>query len=212
VAENPFLLPPGPTPTPTSSPTPASKPEPTIVPQATPPSRDPDRYIALPPSIESATHRIARPETAPTIVSPPAEPAAPSPVSEPVAEETRLAAVPTAAPEASPTSFLLVLPDGTRVAVDGPIVLGRDPAPPALRPGARSVPLDDPGKTVSKTHALIEPAAPGAGLRVTELYSTNGVTITADGTRSVLAAGGDALAPRGAVIELGSYTLLVDAR
>ena len=211
VAENPFLLPPGSTPSP----------EPKIVPSATPTPRDPDRYIALPPSIESATHRITRPETSPTVV--PAEPQQqpePEPESppEPVAEETRLAVVSVAEAEtaaapvsaAGPTDFALVLPDGSRLAVDGPLVLGRDPAPPGARPDARAVPLDDPGKTVSKTHALVEPGA--SGIRVVELHSTNGVAISSSGIRTVLAAGGEAIAPPGSVIELGSFTVLVAAR
>jgi hypothetical protein len=106
-----------------------------------------------------------------------------------------------------------MLPDGSRVAVEGPILLGRDPAPPAERPEARSVPLDDPGKTVSKTHALFEPtSADGGGIRVRDLHSTNGVAITSGGTRLVLAAGGEGVAAAGAVIELGSFTVVVDAR
>ena len=90
------------------------------------------------------------------------------------------------------------------------MVLGRDPAPPASAPAARVVPLDDPGKTVSKTHALLEPA--GRGIRVTELHSTNGVAISSAGVRSVLAPGGEGIAPIGSVIELGSFTVLVEAR
>lgn len=216
MAENPFLLPPGSNPAP--------KQEPTIEPPVAPPSRDPDRYIAIPPSIESATHRITRPETVPTAVPPPAgpatapsaPPAAAAPVLEHVAvfeqvsEETRLAVLPT--PSSVPLGWSLVLPDGSRVPVDGPILLGRDPAPLPEHPDARSLALDDPGKTVSKTHALIELAVAEAGVRVTELHSTNGVAITSGGDRVVLTAGGDSLASLGSVIELGSFTVLVDAR
>lgn len=193
MAENPFLLTPGSMPVP--------RPEPAIVPTAAPPSRDPDRYIALPPSIESATHRIARPETAPTVVSPVVSPAVPP---------GTLLVAPEPEPEPAPLSLALVLPDGGRLAVDGPLVLGRDPAPPASAPAAQIIPLDDSGKTVSKTHALLEPE--GRGIRVTELHSTNGVAISSDGVRTVLAPGGDGIAPIGSVIELGSFTVLVEAR
>ena len=199
MTENPFLLPPGSVPPPRE--------QPTIVPVVAPPARDPDSYIALPPSVESATHRIARPETAPTPV---AAPAAPQAEPEPVAEETRLAAM---TPSPMPTVWSLVLPDGSLLEVDGPILLGRDPAPLADRPDARPVPLVDPGKTVSKTHLLLEPAEPGGrGIRVRELHSTNGVAITAGGVRTVLPAGGEGVAPVGATIELGSFTVLVDAQ
>jgi pSer/pThr/pTyr-binding forkhead associated (FHA) protein len=170
----------------------------------TPPARNPDSYIAIPPSVESATHRIARPETA-------APPAPPGTVSEePVAEETRVAPVASAG---ETTRWSLVLPDGSRLSLDGPVLLGRDPAPLAGRPDARPVPVVDPGKTVSKTHLLLEPAHPADhGIRVQDLHSTNGVAISAGGVRTVLAAGGEGLAPVGATIELGSFTLLVDAR
>ena len=174
------------------------------MPHSTPPVRDPDRYIALPPSIESATHRIARPETAPTVL-PTAVPSL-APTAVPPAEP---AALPPAERSPAPPSFALVLPDGVRLAVEGPLVLGRDPAPPAIAPTARIVPLDDPGKTVSKTHALFELGA--RDVRVTELHSTNGVAISCDGTRTVLAPGGEGVAPLGAIIELGSFTVRVDA-
>jgi hypothetical protein len=193
VAENPFLLPPG------SAPAPRQ--EPTVPPRATPLPRDPDRYIAIPPSIESATHRISRPETAPTTIP------------EPVAEETRLA-VPTADPARDPApdaaGFALVLGESGRLELNGPVVLGRDPAPPAVSPAARPVRLVDPGKTVSKTHALLAPGE--GGIRVIELHSTNGVAITSAGIRTVLAPGGEGIASLGSVIELGSFTVRVEAR
>jgi hypothetical protein len=194
VPENPFLLPPGSVP--------EATPAPSIVPSAAPPPRDPDRYIAVPPSIESATHRIARSETGPTVI-----PSRPH-VDEPVAEETRLS--PSRA-EPTVSVWTLVLPEGDRVPVDGPILLGRDPVPPASNPAARPIPLVDPGKTMSKTHALLQPAPLGVrGLRVTDLHSTNGPAITFGGVRTVLAPGAEGIATVGSVIELGSFTLLLD--
>lgn len=116
-------------------------------------------------------------------------------------------------PRPVPTAWSLVLPDGTRVAVDGPLLLGRDPSSSATAADGRPVALVDPGKTVSKTHAVLRPQVPSeGGIRVTDLHSTNGTAITFGGVRTVLAPGGDGLAAVGAVIELGKFTLLVDAR
>ena len=103
-----------------------------------------------------------------------------------------------------------MLPDGSRVTVDGAVLLGRDPAPLADVPDARLVPLADPGKTVSKTHALLDGVE--AGIRVRELHSTNGVAITTGGVRTVLAPGEEGIASVGSRIELGAFTILVDAR
>lgn len=214
MAENPFLLPPGSAPTPRSEPplTPAPAPQ---------TAAKPDGYIAVPASVESATHRIARPQTAPVAVP---EPNADVPENvdlervdpenvDPDVEETRLAAPTKPVGEPAANALSLILPDGSRVRVDGPILLGRDPAPLAERPGAQLLALLDTAKTVSKTHALIEPTGlTEGGLRVRDLHSTNGVAISVSGGRVVLPSGGEGVAPDGAVVELGSLTVVVDSR
>ncbi|WBU39227.1 FHA domain-containing protein [Homoserinibacter sp. YIM 151385] len=94
---------------------------------------------------------------------------------------------------------------GRHIDVDTAVVLGRRPTAPAERPGARAVPLEDESKTVSKTHALVEPA--GDGLRIVDLGSTNGVK---------LARGGEAerIVPPGLAVELeaGDIVHLGDLR
>jgi hypothetical protein len=180
MSDNPFLLPPDG----------AKTSRPPAVPDAAP-AAQPEHYIAVPVSVESATHRVVRPSET--------EPAPP----EDVAEETRVA---------PPTSTLagawaLDLPDGTRLALTGPLLLGRNPAPIADRPEAELLALTDPAKTVSKTHALLESAS--NGVRVRDLHSTNGVAIDTAGQRVVLAPGGDAVASPGSTILLGSFTIEV---
>ena len=175
MSDNPFLLPPGG----------AKPPTPPVVPDAAK-TRDPQHYIAVPASVESATHRIARPE--------------PEPASEPVVEDTRVAA---------PRRWTLTLPDGARISLDGPLLLGRDPAGIPSRPEAGLLPLIDSGKTVSKTHALFEPTPDG--VRIQELHSTNGVAIDTSAGRELLPAGGEAVAPAGATILLGSFAIGVAA-
>jgi hypothetical protein len=176
MSDNPFLLPPG-------GSKPAAAP---VVPDATR-TPDPGHYIAVPASVESATHRIERP--------------APDP--EPIVEETRVA------PAAAPRTWVLAMPDGTRVSLDGPLLLGRDPAGIPERPDAGLLALVDSGKTVSKTHALLEPTPDG--VRVRELHSTNGVAIDTPAGRELLPAGGEAVAPLGATVMLGSFAIGVAA-
>jgi hypothetical protein len=200
VAENPFLLPLGSPPPSSPPPTP-----PLAVPAAPVPVRDPDRYIAIPPSVESATHRLAHAATGEVAAE-----TAPALRVDTVAEETQLAAP---VNPVTPVHLILILPDGSRVPVASPLLLGRDPAAPSDRPGALLVSLSDTGKTVSKTHALIEPDdRAGTGeftVRVRDLYSTNGVAITTGGERRVLTAGGEDVAQLGSLIELGSVSILV---
>lgn len=205
MSENPFLLPPG-------GAEPAAKPaekpaQPRVAPDAAP-TASPSHYIAVPASVESATHRLARPAPEPDAaaaesVEPepaPPEPAAPEPA-EPIAEETRVA------PPVAPRAWALELPDGTRTSLDGPLLLGRNPAGIADRPDAGLLPVADPGKTVSKTHALLEPTPDG--VRVRELHSTNGVAIDTNAGRQVLTPGGEALAPSGATVMLGSFAIRI---
>ena len=187
MSDNPFLLPPGGGKTPAAGPPPAGPP--TIARPAVP---DPTHYIAVPASVESATHRIVR-----------------APSDETVAEETRLVAptrVGDVAPSGSP-ALQLILPDGARLRLDGALLLGRDPAAIPERPDARLLAVVDLGKTVSKTHALLEPAP--EGVRVRDLHSTNGVAIDTASGRQLLSAGGEAIAPSGATIMLGSFAIRV---
>jgi len=188
MSDNPFLLPPGR----------AKLPE---KPTSADAARDPAEYIAVPASVESATHRIARPEQRPEPVEADSAPREHEPLeSEPLDDETRLAV---------PRRWSLTFPDGSRVHLDGPALIGRNPAAIPDRPDATLLAVDDGGKTVSKTHALVEPA-PG-GVRVRELHSTNGITIDTTESREVLRAGAEAVAPLGSTILLGSFEIGVAA-
>lgn len=192
MTDNPFLLPPV-----------GAKPpvEQRVAPDAAP-AADPSHYIVVPASVESATHRIARPAQEPVQDPAPQPPPASAhdpesaPAPEPLAEDTRVAA---------PRRWALTMPDGTRVSLDGPLLLGRDPAGIPDRTEARLLPVSDPGKTVSKTHALLDPTP--EGVRVRELHSTNGVAIDTEEGRRLLTAGGEAVAPSGATILLGSFAI-----
>lgn len=106
------------------------------------------------------------------------------------------------------SGWVLLLADGDRVTVDGPIVIGRKPFDVEGFPGARLVTVVDREKTVSKNHAILLPY--DGGLFVLDLNSTNGVAVVANRRRTPVASTEFSPVPDGAVVELGSYLLGVD--
>ncbi|MFK4728332.1 FHA domain-containing protein [Agromyces mediolanus] len=102
----------------------------------------------------------------------------------------------------------LAAPGGADAVVTGPSVLGRAPRIEDAEGASAAVAIDDPGRTVSKTHALVVPA--GDALAVTDLHSTNGVRIERQGAAGEdLAPGSTALVGDGEVLVLGRLRLLV---
>lgn len=80
--------------------------------------------------------------------------------------------------------------DGARQELTGPVVLGRNPvSPPGV--AAKLLSLNDPHRSVSKTHALLE-------LRdgmpwLTDLHSSNGTTVTNEVGEAIVCEPGVAL-------------------
>jgi pSer/pThr/pTyr-binding forkhead associated (FHA) protein len=98
----------------------------------------------------------------------------------------------------------LVLPDGTSVVVAGPTLVGRDPH--AGGPGWALVPVQDPRRSVSKTHAELD--VDGSGLWVTDRGSTNGTVVSEPGRPPRLVEpGARARVPLGAALHLGELRL-----
>jgi FHA domain len=88
-----------------------------------------------------------------------------------------------------PKTWRLTFADGQSFEATSSMVLGRDPAVVPVRPQAQRIPVADPAKSVSKTHAIID--LESAELSVTDLHSTNGVIVTRpDGRRDDLPPGG----------------------
>lgn len=87
-------------------------------------------------------------------------------------------------------------------------VVGRAPNLADDASASVALPLDDPARTVSKTHAVVEPS--GDALLVSDLHSTNGVRIEHHGgSVEILAPGGSARVADGEVLVLGELRLLV---
>lgn len=94
-------------------------------------------------------------------------------------DSTRISARPTG-------SWRLVLADGRQVSLVSSARLGRDPGGDPSNPSALLVPVDDPAKSISKTHAVL--AVVADGILITDLHSTNGTIVrTADGAQTALA-------------------------
>jgi len=97
---------------------------------------------------------------------------------------------------------------GADAVVTGPSVLGRAPRVEDAAGASAAVPIEDPSRTVSKTHALVVPA--GEALVVTDLHSTNGIRIERAGAEAEeLAPGASVLVGDGEVLVLGRLRLLV---
>ncbi|MHA7986917.1 FHA domain-containing protein [Rathayibacter sp. CAU 1779] len=103
-----------------------------------------------------------------------------------------------------PRTWLVILPTGARIPVNGSLLVGRNPV--RFEPWTRAelLPVDDPVRSVSKTHALIEVV--GDGIRVTDLHSTNGVSVLdASGAAMPLSPGAATAVAAGAAVLFGSY-------
>jgi len=177
-------------------------PPPGLIPAAPRPSDEPDR-----------TDREVPPRTLPAFPPPPGVAPSPTPTSptpsggaeaEPRVERVE---APTARPE--PGAWRLRAAGGLDVLLLRPVLLGRDPAADPGRPEAAAIPLADPARSVSKTHALVEVVE--GRVIVTDLHSTNGTRVlTPDGETRELDPGRGADAPNGATLLLGEFAVRLD--
>ena len=118
------------------------------------------------------------------------------------------AAPPISAPVPTALVYSLELTDGTRHPLDRSVLLGRGPAARPDWPEARLLPVVDPDKSVSKTHAGIRVHADE--LRVEDLHSTNGVTVLrADGSAAVVVPGVPTTVAVGDTVSLGQFALRI---
>lgn len=122
-------------------------------------------------------------------------------------ELTRLRTPVTGLPPVPP-GLRLVFDTGERVDVMGDGVVGR--APQGEVPHV--VAIDDPARSLSKTHLAFGPAEPGT-LWVVDRGSTNGtLVVRPDGTAATLPAGTRATVGPGWSLRLGERTVRVEAR
>lgn len=73
------------------------------------------------------------------------------------------------------TRLRITLDTGSDILIETTVLIGRNPVATAAHPHAALVPIEDPGRTVSKTHMALIPA-PG-GVLVDDLHSTGGTSV-----------------------------------
>ena len=143
--------------------------------------------------------------------------AAPAVVSQPSVTPVPTASAQTATPSlpsassAAPALSVRLVPllGGNPILIHEPTVVGRDPDNISAYPGAERVALDDPTRSVSKTHAAIFPLLDGVW--VTDLHSTNGTRVEYRDGRSVEAVPDKALsALEGSTIYFGRIAFKVE--
>lgn len=107
------------------------------------------------------------------------------------------------------TGWRIALPDGGYLRIQRTALIGRAPATNPRWPDAQLLPIVDPAKSVSKTHAAFELAADGT-LRVHDLDSTNGVyVVSATGEEFDVPVGTGLTIDDGAVVSLGEFDMRV---
>ncbi len=163
------------------------------------------------PVAPAAPRRPPRPTATPTPTPAPAPP----PVTPPVARhaaipETQRTArrAPIVTPSEVPTGWVLSFDTGERVAVDGPVLVGRRPS---ARPGEavrHLVALPSQDMSLSKTHAQVGVAGDGA-LVVMDRGSTNGSVLTRQGVSRPLSGGKPATLLEGDVVRFGDRSMEV---
>ncbi len=112
-----------------------------------------------------------------------------------------------APPAAAPATFVLSFGAGLEIAVDGPLVLGRNPKPPA---GLEARPVVMADEQLSRTHVVVRPAPGGGdGLELIDVGSSNGTAVTHQGIERQLVADQPSVAHLGDTIQIGQLTATV---
>lgn len=126
-------------------------------------------------------------------------------------EHTRLRPSAAAPRVVAPVALRLSFDTGERVDVTGDGLVGRSPA--AEEGVAHLVPVDDPARSISKTHLAFGPDGAGDRLWVVDRGSTNGTVLVApDGQSSALPPGRRATVAVGWTIRFGQRSALVERR
>lgn len=99
------------------------------------------------------------------------------------------------------------LDDGQEIRIEGAVVLGRNPSPPAAYPQARPVSLLDESMRLSKTHVVLVPL--GSRVGIFDVGSTNGVSVETGGNKVKMVAQQVHELPVGAVLHVGGRSLQV---
>jgi uncharacterized RDD family membrane protein YckC len=100
----------------------------------------------------------------------------------------------------------ILLDDGRRIALDGLVLLGRNPQPKAGEEDAQLIKIADETRTVSKSHLAV--GVDAGGVYVIDRGSTNGSTVsTTNGMSTRCKAGEMVRVGEGAIVSIGDHWL-----
>jgi uncharacterized RDD family membrane protein YckC len=172
----------------------------------------PPPYRSSPTSQPSGDEPSSPPQPAgPVSPVPQASPSGPSPVYEDMpafAASRGDSADQTAGGPRSPyvQDWSILLDDGRRIAVEGLVLLGRNPQPKAGEEDAQLIKIADETRTVSKSHLAV--GVDAGGIYIVDRGSTNGSTVsTTNGMSSRCRAGEMVRVGDGAIVSIGDHWL-----
>ena len=158
-----------------------------------------------------AGHAPATPPAAPPVADAAAARLAPSEPYVELDDETEMTRLRTDSPRDRgatayiPPSALLRISDGTEMTITDTVLVGRNPAPAQEESIGQLVRVQDPGRSVSKTHLLV--GVDADGVWVVDRGSTNGTVVTlTDGQQIICAEHQVVRLPEGATVTFGDYS------
>lgn len=105
-------------------------------------------------------------------------------------------------------AYRLQFDTGEALTITGPGLVGRNPAPREGESVEHVIPIDDPDRSVSKTHLAFGVATDG--FWVLDRGSTNGTwTVNAEGARAPVPSGVQVPVPVGSTVEFGDRRFTV---
>lgn len=108
-----------------------------------------------------------------------------------------------------PMRYILSISDGNRYALTAPTLIGRNPNPTEHDGACNLVLVNDPQRTISKTHLLI--ATDHTGLYVEDRQSTNGTVVTLpDGQQVICAPLQKVRVTAGTTVLCGQYAVRIE--
>ncbi|WP_166997633.1 FHA domain-containing protein [Paramicrobacterium fandaimingii] len=114
-------------------------------------------------------------------------------------------------PDGNASDIDIEFADGTRIPIDGIVLIGRDPSAQTAFPDAELRAVSDVSRSVSKTHAAVQWSR--GAVWVTDLHSTNGTRIVdAAGRETVCVPDAPTPAPRDGGILFGRALASLRAR
>jgi len=113
--------------------------------------------------------------------------------------------------ENAQVGWVVVLDDGREIAVNGLVLLGRNPQPHPGEEDAQLIKIADDTRTVSKSHLAIATDVDGAF--VVDRGSTNGSTVTTTGGVSTKCQVGERVrVAEGSIVSIGDHWLEIRRR